>query len=144
MKSLSLTICCSVYLGQELPPPSTRLKCPRELDLYDMAGQVSHKRAFIKQYVPANRKLFLIGHSLGAKVVSELLKDSQIADHTRKCYLLMPTLERIGDTPNGRFLTRILAYGLSVTLLLAWVSLCSKTFFVEIFMIIMILTLFEI
>uniref|UniRef100_A0A1B6EXL2 Lipid droplet-associated hydrolase n=1 Tax=Cuerna arida TaxID=1464854 RepID=A0A1B6EXL2_9HEMI len=112
-------ICCQA--GHELPPPSTHLKCPTNPALYTTAAQATHKAAFLQQYLPANRKLYLIGHSLGAKLVSELLRNELIARHTQKCYLLMPTLERIAETPNGRFLTGILDCFMTVIIFFAWI-----------------------
>uniref|UniRef100_A0A1B6LBZ0 Lipid droplet-associated hydrolase n=1 Tax=Graphocephala atropunctata TaxID=36148 RepID=A0A1B6LBZ0_9HEMI len=112
-------ICCQA--GHELPPLSTRLTCPNDPSLYTTMGQAAHKAAFLQQYLPANRKLYLIGHSLGAKLVSELLRNDLIARHTLKCYLLMPTLERIAQTPNGKFLTTLLDLFMTVIIFLAWI-----------------------
>ncbi|KAG8321691.1 hypothetical protein J6590_042288 [Homalodisca vitripennis] len=117
---LLLRVVCIPLSCHELPPPSTRLKCPTDPALYTTSAQAAHKAAFLQQYLPANRKLYLIGHSLGAKLVSELLRNELIARHTQKCYLLMPTLERIADTPNGRFLTGILDCFMTMIIFFAW------------------------
>lgn len=58
---------------------------------------------FIKKYVPEDAQLHLIGHSIGAWMVLNLLKNNDINKRVRKCYLLFPTVEYIADTPNGRF-----------------------------------------
>ncbi|XP_054262126.1 lipid droplet-associated hydrolase-like [Macrosteles quadrilineatus] len=120
-QELGVPVWIACHTGHEVPPKSSKLKFPQDPNLYDMSGQVAHKLSFIKSFAPANRKLILIGHSLGAKIVSELLKDEQVAKNVKKCFLLMPTLERIAQTPNGKFLSRLLAYFMSVILFLAWV-----------------------
>lgn len=84
-------------------------------ELYTLEGQVIHKECFINQYVPKDVKLYLIGHSIGAKICTELLarfSASSAATETQRrqasAYLLFPTLERMADTPNGRRLWPIL------------------------------------
>lgn len=97
------------------------MKMPTNDQLFTLSGQVKHKADFVEKYVPKDRGIFFIGHSAGAKIVSELLKNKNLYERTKKGYLIFPTLERIADTPNGKFLIPIVTYGLSFILFLAWV-----------------------
>uniref|UniRef100_A0A1B6L6E2 Lipid droplet-associated hydrolase n=2 Tax=Graphocephala atropunctata TaxID=36148 RepID=A0A1B6L6E2_9HEMI len=110
------TICVA---GHELPFPSSQEGLPDNPKLYNnVKAQVDHKMAFIKSYVPRNRKIFLIGHSFGAKMVTELLKDEQVSEQMQKCVLLMPTLERFKDTPRAQFWLLMLKVGFIYPLIL--------------------------
>ncbi|XP_036336935.1 lipid droplet-associated hydrolase [Rhagoletis pomonella] len=75
--------------------------------LFDLDGQLQHKKEFIQRFVPANTKIHLIGHSIGAWMVIQLLEEQTIRDRVKKCYLLFPTLERMLDSPNGWNFTKI-------------------------------------
>lgn len=57
---------------------------------------------FIKTYVPEDAELYLIGHSIGAWVVLNLMKNQDINKRVKKSYLLFPTIEHMAETPNGR------------------------------------------
>lgn len=70
-------------------------------ELYTLQGQVNHKFAFVDTYVPAGVKVHFIGHSIGAKICIELVKQYK-EKHDASAYLLFPTLERMAQTPSGR------------------------------------------
>lgn len=57
---------------------------------------------FIRRYVPADVKIHLIGHSIGAWIALEMLKVNDISERIHQCYFLFPTIERMADSPNGR------------------------------------------
>lgn len=63
---------------------------------------------FIEKYVPPGVKIHLIGHSIGAWMILELLKRPEIKQRVQKCYMLFPTIERMANSSNGWFLTRII------------------------------------
>lgn len=115
------------HAGHELPPAnhSPRLTLPRLSDktnqcLFDLQGQVQHKLAFMLQYIPSHVKVTLVGHSMGARVIVDLLREApQIVPSVGGAYLLFPTLERIRDTPAAGFLVPLLTYFTSVILFLA-------------------------
>jgi len=46
--------------------------------LYDLNGQIEHKRAFIQHVVPKGPSIHFISHSIGSKIVLELLKDKEV------------------------------------------------------------------
>lgn len=56
---------------------------------------------FIKRYVPEDAHLHIIGHSIGAWCVLNLLKNKDIEKRIQKCYLLFPTIEYMAETRNG-------------------------------------------
>lgn len=75
-------------------------------DKYDLQGQVDHKKAFLSAYLPAQVRLHLVGHSIGCKMVMDLMKDPNLRGRVVRSHLLFPTVERMALSPNGRFLTR--------------------------------------
>lgn len=68
---------------------------------FGLDGQVQHKLDFIRQYVPNGVKIHLIGHSIGAWMVLELLKIPEIKSQIHHAYLLFPTIEYMRASPNG-------------------------------------------
>ncbi|XP_071439110.1 lipid droplet-associated hydrolase [Hetaerina americana] len=100
------------HAGHEIIPhhmkPAPHLKGNK--CLYDVAGQVKHKRDFICKYIPANVKISLVGHSIGCKMILDLLKDDIISNRVNKGILLFPTVERLAESPNGKLFTAIDKY----------------------------------
>lgn len=91
----------------------------RNNHLYNLQGQVDQKLKFIQTYLDGV-KLYCIGHSIGSKMLSEImLKENKV--EIEKCIMLFPTLERMADTPNGRNLIFVLKYILWLTLLGSWI-----------------------
>lgn len=84
--------------------------------MYSLEGQFTHKFEFTKTYIPSHVKIIGIGHSIGGKVWSELLKkiklheDKQKLPEIAKCFMLFPTLERIRVTPNGKWFSSLLPF----------------------------------
>ncbi|XP_069685055.1 lipid droplet-associated hydrolase-like [Periplaneta americana] len=120
---LGVPIWAVSHAGHVLPPPTRQNLPPLEQnpDLYNLEGQVEHKLAFIEKYVPKNVKLILIGHSIGAKIILEMLKNSEIKSRVMKAYLLFPTIERMALSPNGKIITGIVKHLIPTMLFLAWV-----------------------
>ena len=85
--------------------------------MYGLYGQINHKMAFLEEFLPASCKITFIGHSIGCKIILELMKrlslihnqngkSLQTINHTlsvHKSYLLFPTIERMKQTQAGRF-----------------------------------------
>lgn len=65
---------------------------------------------FIKKYVPEDAHLHLIGHSIGAWLVLNLLKNNDIDRRIERCYLLFPTIEYMVETRNGIFFTNFVRF----------------------------------
>lgn len=76
---------------------------------YTLEGQITHKVDFIKDNIPTDVKLILIGHSIGCYMILNLLpRIPQF--HVMRCFMLFPTIERMAETPNGRTFTPALNY----------------------------------
>ncbi|XP_063407090.1 lipid droplet-associated hydrolase-like [Mytilus trossulus] len=73
-----------------------------------LEGQIKHKLTFIKDNIPTNVKLVLIGHSIGCYMILKLLDD---LDHqVLRCFMLFPTIERMAESPKGQVATPLLKY----------------------------------
>lgn len=98
---------CFLFLGQvghDEPPSGSIRKVPPLLgneSKYGLDAQVQHKAEFIRQYVPNNVKIHLIGHSVGAWMILELLKIPDIKSRIHRGYLLFPAIEHMRTSPNG-------------------------------------------
>ncbi|XP_057332896.1 lipid droplet-associated hydrolase [Microplitis mediator] len=88
--------------------------------VYSLKDQLEHKVAFIEKYIPKDAKLHLVGHSIGCWMILQLLKNEEFAKRVVKCYLLFPTIERMAETPNGKFLTRIVLRIAALIVFLCW------------------------
>ncbi|KAJ8287534.1 hypothetical protein COCON_G00001930 [Conger conger] len=99
------------HAGHCVPPDSMRTTadCPRMQidDVFGLNGQVEHKLAFLREHVPRDAKLVLIGHSIGCYIILEMMKrDPEL--QVVKSVLLFPTIERMAATPQGRVMTPML------------------------------------
>lgn len=98
--------------GHVQPPGNLAVTMPSVAswnEYYSLAAQVKHKIDFIKRYVPEDARVHLIGHSIGAWMILNILKDDLISKMVTRCYLLFPTIERMADTKNGWFFTKIVS-----------------------------------
>ena len=73
--------------------------------------------AFLDEFLPASCKITFIGHSIGCKIILEIMKELSLRHNQNgkslqtinqslsihKSYLLFPTIERMKQTPAGRF-----------------------------------------
>jgi len=88
--------------GGHEKPSSVDLPCiNKNPDLFTLDGQIKHKISFIDKYVGPGPKLHLVGHSIGGKIATELVKHYG-SNYDVNAYLLFPTLERMAQTPSGR------------------------------------------
>ncbi|XP_039605719.1 lipid droplet-associated hydrolase [Polypterus senegalus] len=76
-------------------------------DVFGLNGQVEHKLAFLKQYVPREVKLVLVGHSIGCYIILEIMKRDPLLQ-VLKSVLLFPTIERMAQSPQGKLMTPML------------------------------------
>ncbi|EDV96411.1 lipid droplet-associated hydrolase [Drosophila grimshawi] len=98
------------HAGHEDPPEASIREVPQlsgNEELFNLNGQLAHKLDFIKNYVPSHVKIHLIGHSIGAWMILQLLEDEEIRSRVKKCYMLFPTVERMIESPNGWTFTKI-------------------------------------
>jgi len=146
-RGLDVPVWVLSHAGHEVPPSNLGLTLPdpkKYPDLYTLKGQVEHKIRFIEKYVPDNCELFLVGHSIGSKIISELLKDSAMAKRLsiKRSIFLFPTLQKMRDTPNGRnFVFSASYYLLSIGVFLSSIFIAFpyfiRTFLVKLVLIVM-------
>ncbi|KAK7573811.1 hypothetical protein V9T40_011002 [Parthenolecanium corni] len=106
-EKLQIPVWAVSHLGHEMPPKSKNMHYTHKYNLQD---QIDHKITIIRKYVPQNCKLFVIAHSMGAKITQEMLKEPDIEQRIATSFMLFPTVERIGDTPNARFVRPMIQY----------------------------------
>lgn len=97
--------------------------------LYGLEGQVKHKIDFFKKYVPADAKVYLIGHSIGAYMALEALEDESIKNKIEETFLLFPTIEYMAKTRNGWFLNTLVRPIVPLVLFLCWIFTILPSFF---------------
>lgn len=100
------------HAGHVQPPENLAVTMPGVEEWnenYSLDAQVRQKVEFVKKYVPEDARLHLIGHSIGAWMILNALKDQQVSERVVRCYLLFPTIERMAETKNGWFFTRIVS-----------------------------------
>lgn len=89
-------------LGMEIP------KLKNNKHLYDLNGQLQHKIKFIDFIPDQIKNIYVIGHSVGAKLILDLLKSSpKFNEKVSKCYLMFPTIEKIALSSNGKIFTKL-------------------------------------
>ncbi|KAL4218104.1 hypothetical protein ACF0H5_022840 [Mactra antiquata] len=97
------------HAGHVLPPAGNQpLYKKLSYEVCSLEGQIRHKVAFIKENIPSNVRLFLIGHSIGCYIILKVL--DQLDHPIGRCFMLFPTIERMALTPNGRLNTPLLKY----------------------------------
>ncbi|KAK3928438.1 Lipid droplet-associated hydrolase [Frankliniella fusca] len=115
------------HAGHELPSGLIP-NLEKNQQLYDVEGQIMNKKEFLKRYVPRGCKIHLLGHSVGAYMALNLLKDDDFAEQVQASYLLFPVLENIAKTPNGRFLSKAVVHILWLVYFLAGIFAALPTF----------------
>lgn len=98
------------HVGHDDPPKNSIREVPQlkgNEEIFDLNGQLRHKIEFIEKYVPEGVKIHLMGHSIGAWMVLQLLENESIRKRVKKCYMLFPTIERMIESPNGWTFTKI-------------------------------------
>lgn len=78
--------------------------------------------------MPRAARIHLIGHSIGAYIILQLLKDPTIGSRVAANYLLFPTIEYMSDTKNGKFMTRIVSHIVWLLVFLAFIYTCLPSF----------------
>lgn len=74
--------------------------------LFNLRGQVVHKYEFINNFID---NIHLIGHSIGAWMIIELLySNPNLITRIKSINLLFPTVQHMAVTQNGKFLNKII------------------------------------
>lgn len=72
--------------------------------------QITHKKIFLEEHIPLKSKIILVGHSIGAYIILQLLKNCDRATDVTRGILLFPTIERMAISPSGRYVTPMVTY----------------------------------
>ncbi|XP_064540139.1 lipid droplet-associated hydrolase [Drosophila montana] len=132
------------HAGHDDPPEASIREVPQlsgNEELFNLGGQIAHKIDFIKKYVPRHVKIHLIGHSIGAWMILQLLKEQEIRDRIKKCYMLFPTVERMMESPNGWLFTKVAmplysVFGYVFFNLFNWLPVWIRIFLIQIYFLI--------
>lgn len=84
--------------------------------------QIGHKNKFLEGHISTHSKIILIGHSIGAYVILNLLRTCQRASDITKAFLLFPTVERMAISPSGRYVSPMVTY-------FKWLAIASSAAF---------------
>lgn len=77
--------------------------------MFNLEGQIAHKHDFISNCIDKKSKLHLVGHSIGAWQIIELLdKKPELLSRISSINLLFPTIQKMVESPNGKFLNNFL------------------------------------
>ncbi|XP_063771384.1 lipid droplet-associated hydrolase [Pseudophryne corroboree] len=97
------------HAGHCSPPAGMDMTCDGDEteDVFGLNGQIEHKLSFLRENVPTEMKLVLIGHSIGCYIILEMLKRSADLKVLRSI-LLFPTIERMAQSPQGKVMTPLL------------------------------------
>ncbi|SPP84752.1 lipid droplet-associated hydrolase [Drosophila guanche] len=98
------------HAGHDDPPEASIREVPQltgNEEIFNLDGQIKHKVAFIEKYVPKDVKIHLIGHSIGAWMILQMLEEESVRSRVQKCYMLFPTVERMIESPNGWVFTKV-------------------------------------
>lgn len=100
------------FIGQagheEVPDKKSNILKGQE-HLFNLEGQIAHKLELINNFIDRESRLHLVGHSIGAWLILELLKDNEnLSTRISSVNLLFPTIQKMAETKNGKFINNIL------------------------------------
>ncbi|KAJ2948087.1 hypothetical protein O0L34_g9884 [Tuta absoluta] len=109
-KSTGFPVCVVGHAGHvHLADLESNLLSPDRVQLYNLEGQIAHKLDLINNKIDKNSKLHLIGHSIGAWMLLEILgKHDSIIQRVSSVNLLFPTIQKMAESRNGKFLNGFL------------------------------------
>lgn len=96
------------HAGHDSPPDERANSIPKikgNEDKFCLQGQIEHKVEFIERFIPSYVKIHMIGHSVGAWTIIQLLKIPDMEKRIHHCYMLFPTIERMKDSRAGKVWT---------------------------------------
>ncbi|XP_047467937.1 lipid droplet-associated hydrolase [Mugil cephalus] len=101
------------HAGHCTPPSSMDMvedaSATTDSDLFGLNGQIEHKLAFLREHVPRDTSLVLVGHSIGCYIILDMMKRNPELK-VLKAVMLFPTIERMAQTPQGKVLTPVLCH----------------------------------
>ncbi|CAH2102235.1 unnamed protein product [Euphydryas editha] len=108
-KNVRLPLCVIGHAGHDYNSSNKTYQLVNNEHLFNLDAQVKHKLDFIENYIHPNSKIHLIGHSIGAWIIVECLhKNDHLMDRVLSINLLFPTLQRMAESKNGKYITNFL------------------------------------
>ncbi|XP_075975340.1 lipid droplet associated hydrolase sturkopf [Anticarsia gemmatalis] len=108
-RNTGLPLCVIGQAGHEEVPDEKSNVLRGQHDLFNLKGQLQHKLELINNYIDKQSKLHLIGHSIGAWLILELLRDNEnLIARLSSVNLLFPTLQKMAETRNGKLLNNVI------------------------------------
>ncbi|XP_047525732.1 lipid droplet-associated hydrolase [Pieris napi] len=104
-KNLAMPVCVIGQAGHEEISVETSETLTSDGNSFNLNGQIAHKHELISNYISKKSKLHLIGHSIGCWQIIELLdRNPELVSRVSSINLLFPTIQKMAESPNGRFL----------------------------------------
>ncbi|XP_075983053.1 lipid droplet-associated hydrolase-like [Anticarsia gemmatalis] len=131
-----LPVCVLGHAGHDTIDKAKHIKP----NLYNLDSQIEHKLDFIVKHIDKDSKFHIIGHSIGAWMLVELLnKNDYLIERICSVNLLFPTLQKFSDTTNGKYINNIVRRFPGLMLLLfcvtQWVPAFVRLFLIKLFII---------
>ncbi|XP_052759076.1 lipid droplet-associated hydrolase [Galleria mellonella] len=138
-KNTGLPVCVIGQAGHDEPPSGPEEKLESSDNLYNLKGQVAQKLDLINNHIDKKSKIHLIGHSIGAWLIIELLeKDPNLISRVSSVTLLFPTLQKMVESPNGKqFVKYVKTFHSLIIMLLTllnYLPVLVKTLLVDIYL----------
>lgn len=107
------------HAGHEEVPDEDSNRLKGQEHLFNLEGQLHHKLDLINNHIDKNSRVHIIGHSIGAWMIVEMLhKNNSLHNKILTTNLLFPTLQRMAKTKNGIFMNNFVRRINSVILFL--------------------------
>ncbi|XP_041974863.1 lipid droplet-associated hydrolase [Aricia agestis] len=104
-KQTSLPVCVINHIGHEENENNELYKLESNKNIFNLEGQVHQKFDFITNHIDKNSKIHLVGHSIGAWMLVEMLdRYGELHERISSANLLFPTIQKLAQTKNGRFM----------------------------------------
>ncbi|XP_022130206.2 lipid droplet-associated hydrolase isoform X2 [Pieris rapae] len=108
-KKLTMPVCVIGQAGHEEILVKTSETLTSDSNSFNLNSQIAHKYDLISNYISKKSKLHLIGHSIGAWQIIELTdRNPELLPRILSINLLFPTIQKMADSPNGKFLNLFL------------------------------------
>lgn len=113
-----LPVCIVGHSGQNIVPDKLSNVLKNREHLYNLQAQLHHKVDLINK-LDAQSKLHVVGHSIGAWMIVEILNSNpNIMERVKSVHLLFPTLQKMAETTSGIIVNKLLRNVHSVVVLL--------------------------
>lgn len=113
-----LPVCIVGHSGQNIVPDKLSNVLKNREHLYNLQAQLHHKVDLINK-LDAQSKLHVVGHSIGAWMIVEILNSNpNIMERVKSVHLLFPTLQKMAETTSGIIVNKLLRNVHSIVVLL--------------------------